>query len=84
MNSYYKAIADGFIVTIGVGDSGVEISKAEYNELMQMIRNKPAKTGTTDYKLSENLEWVPYETEAPDEDADIDPDEALSIIMGGN
>lgn len=84
MNQYYKTIVNGFINTIGIGTNGIAISEAEYQEVLRIVHSKPAKTATVDYMLSENMEWVPYEIEAPGEDVDLDSDEALSIIMGGN
>lgn len=81
---YYKHTADGYIVSVGTGGMGAEITEAEYNEILTVIRNKPAATETTDYRLREGLTWEVYEIEPPDpETEEIGEVEALSIILGG-
>ena len=37
---YYKQISDGKLIVIGTGLGGIEITEAEYNELLTMIREK--------------------------------------------
>lgn len=81
MQRYYKSVADGYIVGIGTGIGGNEISQREYNTILAAIRTKPERTDTTDYKLKEDLTWEPYPVEPPSEE--LDADEALAIIMGG-
>lgn len=52
----YKQIKEGRIVTIGeasiIGGNQIEISEAEYNLLMEVIRNKPNDTLELIYRLS--------------------------------
>lgn len=80
---YYKHTADGYIVSVGTGGMGAEITEAEYNEILIVIRNKPAATETTDYRLREDLTWEAYPIEPPDLDPDVDDAEALNILLGG-
>ena len=82
---YYKVIQDGYIVAIGTGGGGVEITEAEYDTIMAAIRAKPARTETTDYHLLENLTWQEYERidPPPDDDEEAAPDEVLDILLGG-
>ena len=39
---YYKQVSDGYILAIGTGAGGVEITEAEYNALLAEIREKAA------------------------------------------
>ena len=79
---FYKITESDYITAIGKGDSGEEITKAEYNEILSVIRNKPPRTATTDYRLKTNLTWESYEIE-PTPEPDPTPEEALSILLGG-
>lgn len=80
---YYKAIDNGYITAIGTGGGGMEITEAEYNQIMLVIQNKPPRTATTDYHLREDLTWEEYERIVPDQsEEEIDAEEALRIIRG--
>lgn len=78
---YYMIADNAYIYEIGVGDSGEEISEELYEEIMDLVRAKPAATDTTDYRLTICLEWEAYPIE-PIEPTDIDAETALSIILG--
>ena len=78
----YKEIAGGYLLSVGTGSSGAEITEEEYNTILTVIRNKPASTETTDYRLRENLTWEAYRIDPPDPDPDIDDAELLDILMG--
>lgn len=81
---YYKQLADGYILAIGTGGSGTEITKAEYDEIMSIIQNKPAETTTTDYRLKDDLTWEAFEVEPVDlAEEELGAEEALEILMGG-
>ena len=58
---YYKIIYNGYIQRIGIGDGGIEISQEEYENLVQIINNKPVAESGYVYKLKENLAWELYE-----------------------
>ena len=82
---YNKQIFNGFIVAVGSFNGGEEISEAEYNAILEVVRNKPTATKTTDYRLREDLTWEEYEVEptpAP-EPTDADKAEAYDILVGG-
>lgn len=82
---YYKLIENGYIIAIGTGGGGTEVTEAEYNEIMSVIQNKPPRTETIDYHLKQDLTWEEYERqEIPETDEPIDPQEALDILMGGS
>lgn len=82
--AYYKYIENGYILAIGTGGMGEEITEEEYNGIMEVIENKPERTETTDYHLLTDLTWEEYEVEPPDPDPDIDDSEAFDIIFGGS
>lgn len=80
---FYKIISDGYILAVGTDIGGTEITAAEYDEIMAVIRNKPAATETTDYRLKEDLTWEAYPVEPPDPDPELDGDDVLEILLGG-
>ena len=80
---YYKDINNGYILAIGIGGGGTEITETEYNTIMAVIRQKPVWENDTDYHLKTDLTWESYER-IPEEPSDeIDADEALDILTGG-
>ena len=81
---YYKKIEDGYIVAIGTGGGGEEISKEEYDELLALIKAKPTAEEGFDYRLRDDLTWEKYEVPIVEDvdDDEISDEEALSIIMG--
>lgn len=80
---YYKQIANGYILAVGTGNGGTEITEEEYNAILSVIHNKPPRTETTDYRLREDLTWEEYHVDPPDPDPEIDDSELLDILMGG-
>lgn len=80
--AFYKIIEDGYIIGIGTGTGGTEITESEYAEIMSVIRNKPQATATTDYRLRDDLTWEEYPVE-PQPEPEPDAEEILDIIMGG-
>jgi hypothetical protein len=80
---FYKIIEADYILSIGTGNGGSEITESEYNDILSAIRNKPKATATTDYNLKTDLTWEPYEIEPIPEPTEIDDSEELNIILGG-
>lgn len=81
---YTKFVSNGYIVCVGTGGMGTKITEAEYTNILSVIRNKPAGTDTTDYRLKEDLTWEAFEMDPPDpEDDEITTEEAMAIILGG-
>ena len=82
---YFKQLQNNYIIAIGTGAGGTEITKAEYDEIMAIIQNRPAAEGKG-YRLKTDLTWeaydLPPEQEPSDED-EISTDEALNILLGG-
>lgn len=79
---YYKHIIGGYILSVGENTGGTEITKDEYNAILDIIHSKPPRTETTDYRLRENLTWEEYPIDPPDPDPNIDDAELLNILMG--
>lgn len=77
---YYKQISNGYILSIGIGGSGTEITEEEYSEIKSVINNKPQGTETYDYMLKEDLTWEEYEIEPVEPEADAE--ELLNILIG--
>lgn len=63
---------------------GKEITEAEYNEILSMLRNRPIAPDGFAYRLTENLEWELYELPPEDPDPELTDAEAIEIIMGGS
>lgn len=50
---------------------GKEITAEKYNEIMEMLRNRPTAPEGYAYRLTENLEWELYE-QPIEEDEDVE------------
>lgn len=82
---FYKNIENNYITAIGTGGGGVEITESEYNTIMSVIQSKPPRTGNTDYHLKTDLMWEEYEREEePMDGIELDPQDALDTIFGGD
>lgn len=83
---YFKQISDNYIISIRIGggleDGCVEISEAEYSEILDFIATKPPRTETTDYLLTTDMTWEEYSIPQPSGD-NLTDSEALNIILGG-
>lgn len=96
MRYYAQYENNGKLKAIGTGYGGTEITEAEYNELLTMIRQKATLVDQL-YNGEIALDAVPAEWReeiqrrvgeriAAEEEAakqDISADEALDIILGG-
>ena len=80
---FYIQSENGYVLAIGTGNTGYEITEAKYNEILDIIHDKPAATETTDYRLKEDLTWEPYEIDPPDPDPELDGEDVLEILLGG-
>ena len=84
----FKNIENGYIWGICMSAGDIEITKAEYNAIMQKIKTRPVAKEGFQYKLRNNdLEWElvefkPIETETltEDEATEIDYINALSSL----
>ena len=82
---YNKQTSNNYILAIGTGYGGTEITEAEYNEIMAIIQNCPTAEGKG-YRLKADLTWEEYDlppVPEPSDDDEISTDEALNILLGG-
>ena len=82
---YYKQITKNYITTIGTGPGNIEITEAEYNQILSIIQNRPQSEGKG-YRLKTDLTWEEYDlppVPEPSDDDEISNDEALNILLGG-
>lgn len=71
---YFKMIENGYIVLVGTNCGGTEITKQEYDEIMEVIRNKPVVAEDFDYKLTKNLKWERFEIPVIEEEIATETD----------
>ena len=71
-----------YIISVGMGNAGDEVTEERYNEILAAIRSKPQRTETTDYRLKTDLTWEPYKVD-PEPEPEPDAEEILNIIFGG-
>ena len=81
---YYKLIENDYIKGIGTGNGGIEITETEYNEIMEIIQNKP-QSDVYGYKLKVDKTWEKYEL-PPKEEIELSEVEqkaqAYDILVG--
>ena len=96
MRYYAQYSEDSRLIAIGTGNGGTEISEAEYNALLTMIREKAALVDKL-YSGEITIDDVPTDwqeeiqrrfderiaAEGAADDQDISAEEALDIILGG-
>ena len=96
MRYYAQYNESNTLIAIGTGPGGVEITEAEYNELLSMIREKADlvnKLYAGEITIAEvPTEWQEEIQRRVDEriaqqgtleDQELSADEALNIILGG-
>lgn len=85
MSRHYKKIEDGYILGIGTGFGGEEITAEEHQQIRQIIRTCPEAPQGYDYRLKTDLTWEQYALPdpEPETDGEISDSEALAIILGG-
>ena len=82
---YNKQTSNNYILAIGTGYGGTEITEDEYNKIMAIIQNHPTAEGKG-YRLKADLTWEEYDlppVPEPSDDDEISTDEALNILLGG-
>lgn len=66
---YAKHISDEYIVGVGTGNGGTEITREEYDEILTIIAEQPTPREGFGYLLRTDLTWEEYEL-PPVEDPD--------------
>ena len=80
---YYKNIIDGHIIGISTGAGQIEITQEEDNAILAVIQSRPTPEIGFDYVLREDLTWEQVEVPEPVVDDEVNAEEALNIILGG-
>ena len=83
---YYKQLSDNYILAIGTGPGGTEITETEYNSILSVIQSRPTSE-TQGYRLRTDLTWEAYDLPPepePSDDDEISNEEALNILLGGS
>ena len=80
---YFKNIINGYLLSIGTGIGCEEITKEEYENIREIIKNRPIADGKR-YKLKEDLTWEEFDVDIieTDEPSDEDYSEVGKILMG--
>ena len=80
---FYKLVEDGYLIAIGTGPGGEEITADEYAEIAAIIAAPPTAPHGYDYRLTDALEWEQYELPpAPDPmDEVLSPEETAAKIL---
>lgn len=64
---------------------GEEISETKYNEILDIIRNRPEAPEGYSYRLTSDIEWELYEASiVEDTDPELTEAEILNILIGGD
>ena len=74
---YYNITNSVYIISIGTGNGGEEITEQEYAEILAAIRNKPTAREGFDYRLKTDLTWEEYKL-PPIEPEPLTDEEALT------
>lgn len=73
---YYKVVSDGYIVSVGTGNSGTEVTEEEYISILSAIQNRP----DGNYVLKEDLTWEEVsDVTGPDEE-ELSPEEIAEAL----
>lgn len=59
---FYKYIDDKFIIGVGTGSGGEEITEQEYSTILDKINNRPEASEGYSYRLTTAMEWELCET----------------------
>lgn len=82
---YNKQTSNNYILAIGTGAGGTEITEAEYKNIMAIIQSCPNVDGKG-YRLKTDMTWeaydLPPEPEQSDED-ELSDAQVLNILLGG-
>ena len=54
---FYKYIDDKFIIGVGTGSGGEEVTEQEYNNILDKINNRPEAPEGYSYRLTTAMEW---------------------------
>lgn len=81
---YYKKIEGDYLLAVGTGAGGEEITNEEYEHILSVIQSSPTADPGYQYRLKADLTWEKVNAPAVDTDPEISDAEALAIILGGD
>ena len=82
---FYKVVKNGYIVVTGTGLGNTEITEEKYNEILNLIHNRPTAPEGYVYRLTDGLEWELCEVPVIEgTDPELTEAEALNILLGGD
>lgn len=64
---YFKNIENGYIVSVSTMQGQTEITKKEYDEILETIKTMPIAESGFGYRLKNNLTWEVFELPKQDE-----------------
>ena len=64
---YFKNIFNGYIVSVSTMQGQTEITKKEYDEILETIKIMPIAESGFGYRLKNNLTWEVFELPKQDE-----------------
>lgn len=80
---YFKIIKDGYILTIGNGAGGIEITEEEYRALYDIFMTRPIESASYYDLKADTLEWEKTGTYSDiEEPTDEYYSEAGKILLG--
>ena len=79
---YYKIIDSSYIISVGTGTGGTEITESEYNDLLSIIHNRPTPQTGFDYKLkADTLTWELVELPPVEDDTDATESDYITALQ---
>ena len=84
---YYKQLSSdaAYIIAVGTGYGGTEITKTEYDSILTAIQSRPSEPGKG-YRLKTDRTWEAYDLPPepePSDDDELSDAAALNILLGG-
>lgn len=80
---YYKNMDNDYIQCLSTGTGQIEITEAEYKQILSVCEKKPTDTDGFYYRLSNDLQWEKQPRAQNAATEDLSAEEALKIITGG-
>lgn len=77
---YFIVRKNNYILGLGIGSLGEEITEKEYTDLTDIFHNIPVKEGYH-YKLRDDMTWE-EEEDVPEPIDELSPEELLEILLG--
>lgn len=78
---YYKQVTGNYLLAIGTGYGGEDITEAEYNAILAAIQSRPTAAGKG-YRLKTDLTWEEYDLppQPEPEEPELTAEEALAEL----